>query len=137
MDFALPNELLEPFMQPNRKPVSKADRAVIKAKCHGRCAYCGTELNGVFHVDHIKAYYRGGKCEMDNYLPACPKCNNYKLTFTIEEFRELISRQFELAHRNSVNYRTALRFGLIVEVKKPIVFYFETLALQRQAHLSE
>lgn len=105
-------------------------RAKIKAKCNGRCAYCGIELGDRFHVDHVKSYYRGGECVEDNYLPACAKCNNYKLTYSIDEFRQLIERQLDLAFRNSVNYRTALRYGLVIENKKPVIFYFETLTLK-------
>lgn len=126
----LPKDLLAPYLPLKRKPISKDDRKLVKAKCNGRCAYCGIELGDKFHVDHIDSYYRGGKCKLDNYFPACAKCNSYKLTYTIEEFRVLISRQLELAHRNSVNYRTALRFGLITENIKPVVFYFETIGIK-------
>lgn len=127
MNFSLPKEISEQFKDKKRKPLTKEQRLAVKAKCNGKCAYCGIELSDKFHVDHMDAFYRGGKCEMDNFMPACAKCNNYKLTSNVEEFRELISRQLELASRNSVNYRTALRFHLIQEIKKPVVFYFETL----------
>jgi len=127
MNFSLPREALEQFKDKKRKALTKEQRFAVKAKCNGKCAYCGIELGDKFHVDHVNAFYRGGKCEMANFMPACAKCNNYKLTSNIEEFRGLISRQLELAHRNSVNYRTALRFGLILEVNNPVTFYFETL----------
>lgn len=129
MDISLPKEILKEYQEPKRKALTKVQRSMVKAKCNGKCAYCGVELGDKFHVDHMNAFYRGGKCELDNFMPACAKCNNYKLTSNVEEFRALITRQLDLAARNSVNYRTALRFGLIEEIRKPVVFYFETLAM--------
>jgi hypothetical protein len=40
-------------------------------------------------------------------------------------FRQEVQRQAERARAYSVNFRTAERFGLIQEVVKPVVFWFE------------
>jgi hypothetical protein len=124
MDWAIPGIK---FDNPKRKPISKKMRQLVKEKCNGNCACCGEALSDRFCVDHIQAFYRGGECSLDNYLPACFPCNSYKLTSSIEEFRRHIARQLELAFRNSVNYRTAVRFGLTKETNNPVIFYFETL----------
>lgn len=38
--------------------VSKKVREQILAKCNGRCAYCGCELTGKWHVDHMEPVIR-------------------------------------------------------------------------------
>ena len=47
--------------------------------------------------------------DISNFIPACRQCNLYKSTFELEEFR----------------YRLAVKYGLIEEKKRPIVFCFE------------
>lgn len=123
----IPDDIKEALKPVVRRKLSKTERQLVKDKCNGRCAYCGTLLGDRFHVDHAKSFYRGGGCDLSNLLPACFSCNNYKLTYDIEEFRLLISRQHELALRNSVNYRTLFRFGLVAVKQEPVLFYFETL----------
>lgn len=131
-DFGIvPDEIKELLKQPVRRKLSKSEREKVKDKCNGRCAYCGIVLGEKFHVDHAQSFYRGGTCDLDNLLPACFSCNNYKLTYSIEEFRILISRQHEIALRNSVNYRTLVRFGRVEVDEKPVKFYFETLEVAK------
>lgn len=38
--------------------LTKAQRAQIKQMFGGKCAYCGCELNGKWHVDHVEAVVR-------------------------------------------------------------------------------
>lgn len=131
--------------------LSKKQRAELKMKFGGRCAYCGCELGDKFHADHVQAIIREtevvprherkdpykfeirqtGKSErphldvLDNMFPACVPCNLFKSVFTVEMFRQEVQRQAERARAYSVNFRTAERFGLIREVVKPVVFWFE------------
>lgn len=101
-------------------------RAQVHAKYDGRCAYCGVEISQKgMQVDHFKPRYHGGTDDLENLYPACHGCNNYKLTFSIEELRQQIAMQPERAAQKSVNYRLALRYGLIQETGAPVVFYFE------------
>lgn len=102
-------------------------RKQIHGKYHGRCAYCGHEITQkAMQVDHIKPRYLGGTDDMENLNPACSACNNYKLTYSIEELRMHISKQVERAREKSVNFRLAERYGLIELTGNPVVFYFET-----------
>ncbi len=94
------------------------------------------------HVDHIIPKNRysekwgcliqnGKKVEYDvddlrNLNPSCRICNNWKLTFTLEDFRKEISKQVERAREYSRNFRMAERFGFIKTVDKSVVFYFES-----------
>jgi 5-methylcytosine-specific restriction endonuclease McrA len=51
----------------------------------GDCAYCG----GIpTQVDHILPLSRGGTDDQDNLAPACKRCNEEKLDFPPEEYRE-------------------------------------------------
>ena len=108
-------------------------REVIKQKFGGRCAYCGCLLGDKWHADHVKAVFRFcGEMQKpenhneENIFPSCIKCNLFKATFTIKDFRSEIESQVERARKYSSNFRVAERFGLIEEVKKPVVFWFET-----------
>ncbi len=64
---------------------------------------------------------------LDNQNPACASCNINKHSGSLEDFRKLI--QGFMKHLNTVNtqYKIAKRYGLVSEVEKPVVFYFETL----------
>lgn len=47
---------------------------------NGRCYYCGCELNGVYHKDHVIPLSRGGSNGPENIVVACPPCNRSKST---------------------------------------------------------
>lgn len=120
-------------------------------KFGGRCAYCGCELpEKGWHADHVQAVARISEQDMnaakrgifklkatgevrnteadtiENLYPACAPCNLFKTSYSLEMFRKQISLQVERGRKSSVNFRTAERFGLIVPVNIPVVFYFET-----------
>ena len=101
-------------------------RKQVHAKYDGRCAYCGVNISQKgMQVDHIQAKYRNGSDGFENLNPACFACNNYKLTFDIEELRQQIGFQVVRARQKSVNFRLAERYGLIKETGASVVFYFE------------
>lgn len=129
--------------------LTKKQRAIVREKFGGRCAYCGCELpEKGWHADHVEAVFRKwefGERRSDgtrrtvatgehsrpendaigNMFPACAPCNLFKATFTIELFRQEITVQADRARSYSVNFRTAERFGLVEVVEKPVVFWFE------------
>lgn len=117
----------------------KEERQHIHDKYGGNCAYCGETLKKSWHVDHMEAFWHNGSVEdcerwgvkkgsdsIENKNPSCPRCNRWKSTFTIEQFREQISLQCDRLRRDSSNYRMALDYGLVEETKKPVIFFFET-----------
>lgn len=50
----------------------------------GHCWYCGTESPSQRTIDHVDAF---GADELENYLPACGRCNGAKGWMSLEEFR--------------------------------------------------
>lgn len=117
-----------------RRKLTKAERMMVYNKTGGRCAYCGSEITlRQMQVDHLipmefyEAYMAMGQDldQIDNFLPACRSCNNYKHTLTLEKFRTALERMPEVLMRDSVTYRNAVRFGLVTPTPHPVVFYFE------------
>jgi len=120
------------------------DRQLVHDKCNGHCGYCGKPITTKqMQVDHIEPKRRGdndadlqryniarGLDVMANYMPSCARCNRRKGTFTIEQFRAEIGLQIERLNKYNSNYRLAKDYGLITEMDKRILFYFEKLKLE-------
>lgn len=124
------------YEPPKRRKLTKAERQVIYDKCGGHCAYCGRPITiREMQADHVMpmefydAYKAVGKDidTIDNMLPTCRSCNNYKSTLTLEKFRTCIERWPEVLENGNVTYRNAVRFGMIVPNRHPVVFYFERM----------
>ena len=131
MGFSLPEkELKELGLVPKkRKAITKKERVLIASKTNNKCGYCGVDLPDRWHVDHISPFAKqSSKCELDNFMAACPQCNIFKGTFSLEEFRRQLSFQVGNAREYSVNFRFAEKYKQIKITNKPIVFYFETLS---------
>ncbi|WP_233981849.1 HNH endonuclease [Pectobacterium versatile] len=140
----------ERFTKP-KTTITKAQRATLRMKFGGRCAYCGLLLpEKGWHADHVEPVIRnielvrtppGSKFthvaktdgrvyhperhSIDNMVPSCAPCNLFKASFSIEGFRSEIAEQVTRARAYSVNFRTAERFGLVEVVDKPVIFWFE------------
>lgn len=48
----------------------------------------------------------------------------------LEDFRKLIGGFVTSLNRDSTQYKIAKRYGFILEVEKPVVFYFEEIMKQ-------
>ena len=110
----------------SRKPIPKKIRELVYKKYNGHCAYCGCEIEYKdMQVDHvISVYGKYGSNDIDNLLPSCRMCNFYKSAFTLDEFRKNLETLHERLRKPFI-YRLALKYGLIEEHKKDVVFYFE------------
>lgn len=128
--------------------LTKAQRAELREKFGGHCAYCGCELPERWHADHFVPCKRDletrrdgrgvlrltsvgsgipGTNVIENMMPACPPCNISKGSMSLEGWRFWIA-----GHVNSLNqyhkiYRMTKAFGLVQETGRPVVFYFERL----------
>lgn len=128
--------------------ITKAQRAALREKFGGRCAYCGLPLGEKWHADHIEAverklervpdvsvyrlrstgeFHKPHLDTLENMNPACPPCNLDKHSQSLDSWRDNIRRSLEMLERDSGTYRRAVRYGLLTLQPKPIVFFFETL----------
>lgn len=121
--------------------LTKAQRAELREKFGGRCAYCGCELPERWHADHFEPVRRNWgeyakekpaeapqNHHIENMMPACPPCNISKGSMSLEGWRRWIA-----GHVNSLNshhpiYRLAKVYGLIQETGAEVVFHFEKVA---------
>ncbi|WP_375214282.1 HNH endonuclease signature motif containing protein [Aquabacterium sp.] len=124
--------------------LTKKQRATLREKFGGRCAYCGCELGEKWHADHIEHIGRtdwfarnGGKPQghdyperdtLENMNPACPPCNIDKHTFSLEGWRQVIQRSNDVLLRDVSTFRRAVRYGLVTLNSAPVIFYFERAA---------
>lgn len=109
-----------------RKAIPKATRLKVYEKYNGHCAYCGCDLAlKDMQVDHIQSvYWYNGANDIENYNPACRMCNFYKSTMTIEDFRKQLGKILSRLEKVFI-FRLAKKYGLIREIKEPVIFYFE------------
>ena len=108
-------------------------RATLRMKFGGRCAYCGCELTDKWHADHVIPvirYYKGSKMvyeendAIDNLAPACHACNLHKHCNSLEDYRRIIDdgrREFLRSGKG----KALLRMRLVEMSADPVVFWFE------------
>ena len=116
-------------MQQNRKRISQKVRHQVYEMYEERCAYCGQKIDTIqkMRVDHVHPLHKGGEDNISNYKPACPRCNYYKSTFDLEQFREHVGTVLERLDRIFI-FHIAMQYGLITGADTPhapIKFYFE------------
>lgn len=126
---------------------SKKIRIKVHKKYDGHCAYCGEKIElKDMQVDHIipQFNYRNDILNdfriplflkhltlddlnhIDNLNPACRVCNKWKSAHDLELFRSELQDQINRLNKRSANYRMAKRYNQVVELVKPIIFYFES-----------
>ena len=115
-----------------RKAISKRIRQQVYNKYNGHCAYCGCSLAYEdMQVDHIDSVYRaeydGREADnsIGNYMPSCRSCNFYKGAYSIEQFRSNIENLLIRKLHKDFNYKLLVKYGMIHEDLKPVLFYFE------------
>jgi len=110
--------------KPSRKAIPKKLREQVKAKYDHHCGYCG-EKPEKLQIDHIRAIEYGGTDDIENLMPSCFACNNYKNVLSLETFRKNLEEQVTRARKTSVNFRLAEKYGQITVKEFPIMFHFE------------
>lgn len=107
-----------------RKHIPAKVRKEVAARYGGHCGYCGQRPERL-QIDLIQPVEYGGTDATANLMPACFGCNNYKMSWNLEEFRREIAAQVRRARDYSLNFRLAERFGLVAVTSAPVIFYFE------------
>ena len=116
----------ESVYPPIRKRLTKKDRELVYKKYDGRCAYCGCEITiKQMQVDHLWPIRLNGIDAIENWMPSCRRCNNYKTGNPPYSFRKMLEHTPDVLLRDSTTFCHAERFGLVKINRKPIVFYFE------------
>jgi len=122
-----------------RRKLTQAERLEVYNKTDGHCAYCGIEITlKQMQVDHVipmeffDVYNAIGKNldEIENMLPTCRSCNNYKSSLTLDKFRTAIERWPTILLRDNVTYKNAVRFEMVVPNPHSVQFYFEKIGLK-------
>ena len=120
--------------------IPKKVREVVYEKCGGHCAYCGCKITiKQMQVDHIQPHWHTlteqeaskskinkGSHDIDNLNPSCARCNKWKSTYTLEQFRDVIETSLDRLERDTPNFRLARDYKLLTITKKSIIFYFES-----------
>lgn len=126
---------------------TKVQRAVLREKFGGKCAYCGGDLGRSMHADHLEPCIRitrdpwsrplpASECRMvkperntvANMMPACAACNLHKGGYPLEGWRDIIQRSAAIVAKQTSTFRAGERFGVITVSTAPVVFYFERIA---------
>jgi hypothetical protein len=122
--------------------LTKAQRAALREKFGGVCAYCGQPLGDRWHADHFepverKLTMRGGRLvstgelyrpendRLDNFMPACAPCNLSKHAMSLEGWRGWLAGHLKSLNEYHPIYRLVKAYGLVVETGKPVTFHFE------------
>lgn len=138
--------------------LTKNQRAVLREKYGGKCAYCGCDLPARWHADHIEAVirkckavktgrntyklvstdemHRPGNDRLDNMNPSCVDCNLYKSTANIEQFRKMIMDGFRGSIHRTLSLRAAQRFGIITITplaETDVIFWFEKYEAEQES----
>jgi hypothetical protein len=78
-------------------------------------------------IDHVEPLSHGGLDIIENMLPACRSCNHRKGAESLKWYRHSVENFLEVLNRDSVTYRNAVRYGLIIPNPHPVIFYFEKI----------
>lgn len=101
--------------------LSKSKREALRRRFNGCCAYCGETLPACgWHAEAIsEEFVQGG------IAPVCTSCRTIKGNSSPDEFRTLLAEQVERAMRHSINFRTAMRFGLVSQRAERVEFWYQ------------
>jgi uncharacterized protein (TIGR02646 family) len=100
-------------------------RQTVFDKFDGHCAYCGKEITlKEMQVEHFIPRNMGGTNNFVNLFPSCRRCNFYKHTLMLGEFRKLIQT---LKNRVSNQFivKIAIDYGILKLNEWDGLFYFE------------
>lgn len=95
--------------------LTKKQRAILREKFGGKCAYCGDELPPRWYVDLFDG----------EVVPCCQQCCIYKNGADIETFRGMLLKNLMSQLNRSMALKAAYRFGLMSVTPSRIVFWCE------------
>ena len=124
--------------------LTKQQRAELKMKFGGHCAYCGELLGDKWHADHLAPIYRGyefdhqiphrGEDKFENLMPACVSCNLSKSVFSLDVWRKELTEKVTRLIKYEKNFRLVVAFGQVEIKPDPVVFFFEKWGGNKAQH---
>ena len=124
--------------------MKKDIRKKVYEKFKGHCAYCGKSIvYEDMQVDHFipkrsrveELDYVGEKDVINginNLMPSCRRCNHYKRSYSIKDFRHMIRTLHERIEKIYIA-KVAIDYGIITINKHSGIFYFETCNSLKQS----
>jgi len=114
----------------SRKYVPYYIRIQVYEKYNGHCAYCGKEIEYKdMQIDHklpVRCSYEDKVNEFENLMPSCRRCNHYKRSNLLNNYRWLLKTITKRLMKNYL-FKVALDYG-IIEIKEwDGRFYFEKI----------
>ncbi len=77
--------------RPRNTKLTKKQRQLVLDKTGGKCHICGIALEvNNFQADHVQSHTTGGSSTIDNFLPSCSTCNNYRWHYLPEEIQMIL-----------------------------------------------
>ena len=71
--------------------LTKSDKIAILEKTNYKCHICGgTVALNAFEADHVEVHSAAVNNRIDNFLPACRTCNNYRWFYEPEEIKWIL-----------------------------------------------
>lgn len=120
-------------------------RLEIWNKSGGKCWYCGCELGEKgWHIDHFHPVVRGVLGDsskmtypeldtIDNLVPSCAPCNNFKHSMSIEGYRSMCKEQFINIPKYTTGARQLERLGLLDFAPKEVEFWYEKAGIKMKS----
>jgi hypothetical protein len=95
--------------------LSKKDKTAILEKTNYKCHICGGEVAlNTFEADHIQAHSSLVNNKLDNFLPSCRLCNNYRWHCDAEEIKWVLKLgvwlRGEMMHKTSIGLLASEKF---------------------------
>jgi len=95
--------------------LSKTDRVLIHQKTDGKCHICGINLSvDKYEADHIKSHSKEGADTIENFLPSCKTCNNYRWDYLPTELQWILKigvwARTEIENNTATGFLIAKKF---------------------------
>jgi 5-methylcytosine-specific restriction endonuclease McrA len=94
-----------------RRPLTRGDRVLIRAKTDGKCHVCGGPAGRRWQADHVVPHSSGGRQSLSNYLPICRECNRLRWFHAPKVIRLIL--RLGLYAKNEIRHETKLGHDLI------------------------
>lgn len=113
--------------------MKKSIREAVYRKYNGHCAYCGKDIEYKdMQVDHqlpkmfeeMHEMWKEQVNSFENLFPSCRRCNHYKRSMDLENFRDYMQTLHERIEKDYIA-KVAIDYGIVTINPFDGKFYFE------------